>query len=224
MNMSKEKFAVCRKYSRWRFAVYLREDANIWIVSDFENQFKSSYPTPTNLRDVWTRIAASTDDTMSKNLALSVIYMLHVERYLDKAPSGKDCITETRRKSLERFDDWVRCACEWRCGRSWNFANDIGLSVGGSPNNGCPVARWIQIKPYSRRLFGARELSLEEKNCQWDWKRTVDGGQVVISYPVTVLRRFPPSLFFLSNGTFMTSDYMLSDYQTTELETFFHYS
>lgn len=183
--MSKEKFAVCRKYSRWRFAVYLREDAKIWIVSDFESQFKSPYPIPTNLRDVWTRIAASTDETMSKNLALSVIYMLHVERYLDKAPSGKDCITEIRKKSLERFDNWVNCACEWGCRRRWNFANDMGLSIRGSPNDGCPVGSWIQIKPCSRIFFGTGKLSLKEKNCQWGWKRTVErwrtGSHLILS-------------------------------------------
>lgn len=116
-------------------------------VSAFQSQFRAPQPTPEELRSVWLRLKHSIDDIMPKNFTLALLYMLHVEKYLNETPKddyGGIGIAKKRRKSLKRFGDWVDCACDLKCGRSWNFANDLGLSQTVSPGQECRVFQWLE--------------------------------------------------------------------------------
>jgi hypothetical protein len=122
-------------------------------VSAFQSQFRAPEPTPEKLRSVWLRLKHSIDDIIQKNYTLALVYMLHVEKYLNETPKddyGGVGIAKKRRKSLKRFGDWVDCACDLKCGRSWNFANDLGLSQTISPGRECRVFQWFERDESSR--------------------------------------------------------------------------
>jgi hypothetical protein len=122
-------------------------------VSAFQSQFRAPEPTTEKLNSVWLRLKHRTDDIVQKNFTLALVYMLHVEKYFNETPkddSGGEGIAKKRRKSLKRFGDWVDCACDLKCGRSWNFANDLGLSQTTSPGRECRVFQWLEKDESSR--------------------------------------------------------------------------
>lgn len=117
------------------------------LVTAFAKQFNQLNPPPHKLQLVWERVQPNLERTLNRSLAMAILYMLHVEKYLDETPKdahGGVGIKPDRRRSLKRFDKWVPCCCQLACGRKWNFANDIGLVQGNSLNQPCQVARWIE--------------------------------------------------------------------------------
>lgn len=138
------------------------------LVSALQRQFRAPEPSPETLRSVWLRLKRSVDDLMSRNYTLALLYMLHVERFLKEAPKddyGDVGIAKKRRRSLKRFGDWVDCACDLKCGRSWNFANDLGLSQTVSPGQACKVLQWLEKDEPSRSrdLKGSYDYQLTLK-------------------------------------------------------------
>jgi hypothetical protein len=108
---------------------------------------------------------------MTRNFILATVYMLHVEKYLNKTPkdnSGAVGIARERRKSVKRFGNWVDCSCDLACSRRWNFANDLGLSQALSPGQECKVFRWVE-KDESRRLHD-HEGSRDYRDTVKRWK------------------------------------------------------
>lgn len=117
------------------------------LVFAFHGQFRTPEPTTEMLCSIWLRLKHSVDDVMPKNYTLALLYMLHVEKYLNETPKddyGDVGIAKKRRRSLKRFGDWVNCACDLKCGRSWNFANDLGLSQTVSIGRPCKVLQWLE--------------------------------------------------------------------------------
>ena len=98
---------------------------------------------------------------------MAVLYMLHIETFLpNERPQDLDGPSEDRREALKRFDRWVQCKCKKRCGREWNFANDVGLARGG--NGQCDVLKYLGRGNSMLNLFAQNvEQVLESMRTEW---------------------------------------------------------
>jgi hypothetical protein len=83
--------------------------------------------------------------TFDKNIALALIYILHMRRdtdyRLDIDSKGHAKLSPERIVMVRRFDEWIRCDCD--CGSTWNFAKDGGLQDKLKNNRPCLVAKWL---------------------------------------------------------------------------------
>ena len=93
---------------------------------------------------------------------MAVLYMLHIESCLDVP---RMIIGPDRREVLKRFAKWVPCQCDGRCGREWNFVNEVGLSRGGNTHHDCALLKlfesnsWLVFKSDKvRKLEATRNL------------------------------------------------------------------
>lgn len=117
------------------------------LVAKLRQQLPRSELYSEMLAAMWHRMKITEVAPLRKNSVLAVLYMMHVETYLDQTPKDDLMnvgIAKARFKSLKRFDDWVDCACDLTCGRKWNFANDLGLVESADSREDCKVFEWIE--------------------------------------------------------------------------------
>ena len=86
-----------------------------------------------------------------KPFVMATLYMLHIESCLDIPKMVT--IDQIRREILKRFSKWVPCECDRRCGRKWNFVNDIGLSRGGNGNGDCDLVKLFDTNNSWKLMF-----------------------------------------------------------------------
>ena len=138
-------------------------------VTKFKEQFNNYDPSPETIESVWRRLYVSPPDDVSatshpRPFVLAILYMLHVERFLSKRPTGDGGLSGEiklkRRNLLKRFDTWIPCLCGASCGREWNFINDQGLrAIFGEESKECRIARLVRRKPFNDRSEWKSEAS-----------------------------------------------------------------
>jgi hypothetical protein len=103
---------------------------------------------------------------------LAVLYMLHIEGCISQRPQGLDSqgyFKEHIRAALERFDDWVKCACGEQCRVLWNFANEVGLSVGSTRK--CRLAKFLdRDRDKSWNWSASSGEKYHDRTLKW-WKK-----------------------------------------------------
>ena len=113
-------------------------------VSAFFEQFgPGPKPSPNHVSETWTRLLRDKRDVQNsihrKPFVMAILYMIHIESSLDVAKMTT--IDPNRREMLKRFSKWVPCQCDARCGRDWNFVNEVGLSRGGNGGEDCDLLK-----------------------------------------------------------------------------------
>ncbi|RMY45115.1 hypothetical protein D0865_10115 [Hortaea werneckii] len=128
---------------------------------NFIQMFNKPTPPKSKIIEIWARLLRDhlkADVAASKHpisFVMAVLYMLHAECTCNlRPPEDLGGATEDRREALKRFDHWVPCQCKRRCGREWNFVNDLGLSRGGEPGKECDME--VYIKRSARRNVFAK--------------------------------------------------------------------
>jgi calcium-independent phospholipase A2-gamma len=71
------------------------------------------------------------------------------------------------REMLMRFAKWVPCRCNEKCGKEWNFINDVGLFRGGSADQKCGVEKYLQKGSLWNLLSGTTRKSLIQMREHW---------------------------------------------------------
>ncbi|KAI7091445.1 general substrate transporter [Hortaea werneckii] len=114
---------------------------------NFIQMFNKSTPPKSKIIEIWARLLRDhlkADVAASKHpvsFVMAVLYMLHAECICNlRPPEDLGGATEDRREALKRFDHWVPCQCKRKCGREWNFVNDLGLPRGGEPAIAAPLS------------------------------------------------------------------------------------
>ena len=134
---------------------------------DFAKQFNANDPRPETIKRIWRRLLTSRCDDVNqtahpRSFVLAVLYMLHIERFLNERPRGDNEqpgeVKAKRREILKRYDVWVSCTCCRKCPSQSNFANDLGMCRAGfEGNDKCRVARIVSTSyPKSSSGFFAR--------------------------------------------------------------------
>lgn len=71
------------------------------------------------------------------------------------------------RETLKRFAKWVPCKCKKKCGKEWNFINDIGLFRGGSAEQKCGVVQYLQNGSLRNLFSGTDREALVQMREHW---------------------------------------------------------
>ena len=94
--------------------------------------------------------------------------MLHLETSLPDTPK-MTVIEPNRREMLKRFARWVQCQCDRKCGRQWNFVNEVGLSRGQTGEDGCDIVDLYGHSDSWKLVFkGAKVRKLEATRKLWE--------------------------------------------------------
>ncbi|GAB1743962.1 hypothetical protein NU219Hw_g1005t2 [Hortaea werneckii] len=140
--------------------------------SNFIQMFNKPTPPKNKITEIWARLLRDhlkADVAGSKHpvsFVLAVLYMLHAECICNlRPPEDLDGggATEDRREALKRFDHWTPCQCKRRCGREWNFVNDLGLSRGGGdPGQECDMEGYVK-RSARRNVFAKADETIFAK-------------------------------------------------------------
>jgi hypothetical protein len=108
---------------------------------------------------------------------MAVLYMLHVESKLalekPRDNIGAVGVDAVKRELLKRFTNWVTCQCDanGRCGREWNFANEVGLSRKTRQSSGggleCKVLELFDGRKWKASLGEKYVRCLENMREKW---------------------------------------------------------
>jgi calcium-independent phospholipase A2-gamma len=96
---------------------------------------------------------------------MAVLYMLHVETVLKDLEPPR--IDKGERETLKRFAKWVPCKCKKKCGKEWNFINDMGLFRGGSAERKCGAVQYLQNGSLRNLFSGADREALVQMREHW---------------------------------------------------------
>lgn len=97
---------------------------------------------------------------------MAALYMLHIESSLDVAKMTT--IDPNRREMLKRFAKWVPCQCDARCGRDWNFVNEVGLSRGGIDGEDCDLLKVFKCSNWKLVFRSDKVRKLEATRKIWE--------------------------------------------------------
>lgn len=106
---------------------------------------------------------------------MATIYMLHIETKSSfrwerpKTVDGSTGVDRHRRELLKRFAKWVPCKCSGACGKTWNFANDVGFSQGGEEGR-CGVVKLMKSGIASGLWANKDAKALELMRADWHHK------------------------------------------------------
>ncbi|KAI7270227.1 general substrate transporter [Hortaea werneckii] len=133
---------------------------------NFIQMFNKSTPPKSKIIEIWARLLRDhlkADVAASKHpvsFVMAVLYMLHAECICNlRPPEDLGGATEDRREALKRFDHWVPCQCKRRCGREWNFVNDLGLSRAGEPGKECDMEAYTK-RSAKRNVFAKADETI----------------------------------------------------------------
>jgi len=97
---------------------------------------------------------------------MAILYMLHVESSLDLTKMTN--IDPNRREMLKRFSKWVPCKCDARCGREWNFVNEVGLSRGGNGGDECDLPQLFDDSKWKLVFKSDKVRKLDATRKAWE--------------------------------------------------------
>ncbi|RMY62588.1 hypothetical protein D0863_10917 [Hortaea werneckii] len=133
---------------------------------NFIQMFNKSTPPKSKIVEIWARLLRDhlkADVAASKHpvsFVMAVLYMLHAECICNlRPPEDLGGATEDRREALKRFDHWAPCQCKRRCGREWNFVNDLGLSRGGELGTECDMEAYTK-RSAKRNVFAKTDETI----------------------------------------------------------------
>ncbi|WPH02326.1 Hypothetical protein R9X50_00518900 [Acrodontium crateriforme] len=139
----------------------------------FHETFNLINPSAKKVAEVWARLLKDKSDVPNSrhpvSFVMAILHMLHMERFdPDQQPTDLYNIEGDRREALKRFDRWVPCECKKKCGRQWNFANDIGFSKGGESRK-CAVENYLRGNDF-RNAFATKDRAMLEAMHE-KWRR-----------------------------------------------------
>ncbi|KAH9875045.1 hypothetical protein J1614_004533 [Plenodomus biglobosus] len=125
-------------------------------------------PTPREVAEVWTRLLRDKSDIRNslhrKPFVMAVLYMLHIEKHLEISKMVD--VDPDRRETLKRFAKWVPCQC--KCGRQWNFVNEVGLSRSGDSRRECELSKLFDCSSWMLVFRGDQVRKLEATRQLWE--------------------------------------------------------
>jgi hypothetical protein len=143
---------------------------NLQVSAFFEQFGPDSNPSSNHVFEAWTRLLRDKRDVRNsihrKPFVMAVLYMLHIESSLDVAKMST--IDPNRREMLKRFSKWVPCQCDARCGREWNFVNEVGLSRGGNGGEDCDLLRLFVDSKWKLMFKNDKVRKLEATRNIWE--------------------------------------------------------
>ncbi|KAE8845923.1 hypothetical protein PTNB73_01903 [Pyrenophora teres f. teres] len=146
-------------------------DRKVTFDSFFAQFGPSRTPSPSQVTEVWMRMLRDTNNVRRsihrKPFIMAVLYMLHLETSLPDI-SKMTIIEPNRREMLKRFVKWVPCQCEKKCGRQWNFVNEIGLSRGQTDDECDLVDLYNHGDSWKLVFKGAKVKRLEATRRLWE--------------------------------------------------------
>ncbi|KAI0581594.1 phospholipase [Pyrenophora tritici-repentis] len=147
-------------------------DRKVTFDSFFAQFGPSRTPSPSQVFEVWMRMLRDTNNVRRsihrKPFIMAVLYMLHLETSLPDVPK-MTTIEPNRREMLKRFVKWVPCQCDKKCGRQWNFVNEIGLSRGQTGEDECDLVDLYNHSDSWKLVFkGAKVKRLEATRKLWE--------------------------------------------------------
>jgi len=106
-----------------------------------------------------------------KELILAITYMLHVLKFGITVPECEWSMREPwrigsgRLALLRMYDKWIGCHCNTNCGRRWNFAGDLGMSITEDNSlSQCPIVELIKGDEKKFRSFREK---LSDMRTEW---------------------------------------------------------
>jgi calcium-independent phospholipase A2-gamma len=140
-------------------------------VSAFFEQFgPDPNPSAKHVFETWARLLRDKRDVSNsihrKPFVMAILYMLHVESSLEMAKMTN--IDPNRREMLKRFSKWVPCKCDARCGREWNFVNEVGLSRGGNGGDECDLLKLFDDSKWKLVFKSDKVRKLEATRKVWE--------------------------------------------------------
>ncbi|KAF2707708.1 phospholipase [Pleomassaria siparia CBS 279.74] len=144
-------------------------DGKVAFFTFFQQFGPAPIPSTNTIVETWARLLRDKSNVRNsihpKPFVMAVIYMLHIESCLDV--SRMVGIDPDQRETLKRFAKWVPCQCDRRCGREWNFANELGLSRSGDSSFDCGLLKLFASGSFMMAFKGDKVHKLQATRRPW---------------------------------------------------------
>ncbi|KAI4695276.1 uncharacterized protein J4E84_001901 [Alternaria hordeiaustralica] len=146
------------------------QDRKVTFSAFFEQFGPDAKPSSNHVFETWARLLRDKRDVRNsihrKPFVMAILYMLHVESSLDLTKMTN--IDPNRREMLKRFSKWVPCKCDARCGREWNFVNEVGLSRGGNGGDECDLLQLFDDSKWKLVFKSDKVRKLDATRKAWE--------------------------------------------------------